>query len=51
MIVVGVFIIIFQIKSFRNGEKDASGFISRLIIAGIGFIVGGIIVIIKAFNG
>jgi hypothetical protein len=51
MIVLGVFIIITQIKRFMKGEKDIAGFITRLLVTGIGFIVAGLIIIVKAFNG
>jgi hypothetical protein len=48
MIGIGLLLFIRQIKSFKNGEKDRWGYGRSLLITGIGFIVGGIIVIVKS---
>ncbi len=49
MICIGIFIVILQIKRFKNGLKDRWGYERSTLIGGIGFIVGGIIVIVKSF--
>jgi len=49
MICVGILIVIFQIKWFKKGLKDQFGYQGQLLLAGIGFIVIGIIVIVKSF--
>ncbi|HWD90190.1 MAG TPA: hypothetical protein VG367_18810 [Mucilaginibacter sp.] len=49
MILVGIFIIINQIKWFKKRLKDPLGYGVRLLIGGFGFIIFGIIMIIKSF--
>ena len=49
MICIGIFISILQIKGFRNGIKDRWGYKQSTLIGGIGFIVVGIIMIVKSF--
>ncbi len=39
-----------QIKSYRNGVKDTFGSEISMLIGGIGLIVIGIIIIVKAFT-
>jgi len=51
MICVGIYIVILQIKWFKKGLKDTLGSEIRLLITGIGLIVIGIIIIVKAFTG
>jgi heme/copper-type cytochrome/quinol oxidase subunit 3 len=46
-IALGIFIIIFQIRRFKNGLKDPFGFAKSSIILGFFLIVIGIIVIVK----
>jgi hypothetical protein len=49
MICVGIFIVILQTKRFKNRLKDRWGYEQSTLIGGIGFVVGGIIVIVKSF--
>lgn len=49
MLCVGIFIVILQIRRFRNGLKDEWGYESGLLISGFGAIVGGVIIIVKSF--
>ena len=49
MICIGIFIVILQIKRFKNGLKDRWGYEQSTLISGIGFVVGGIILIVKSF--
>jgi len=49
MISIGIWTVILQIKWFKKGLKDPFGYEGRLLIGGFGFIVGGIILIIKSF--
>ncbi len=53
MAIIGLGLILakIQIKSYRNGVKDTFGSEIRLLVTGIGLIVIGIIIIIKAFTG
>jgi len=51
MIGVGVIFIKVYINWNRKGEKDTFGSETRLLVAGIGFIPIGIIIIVKAFGG
>ncbi|MFI5139711.1 MAG: hypothetical protein ACHQIM_17955, partial [Sphingobacteriales bacterium] len=46
---IGILIVIFQIKWFKKGLKDQFGYQGRFLLGGIGFIVIGIIVIVKSF--
>jgi hypothetical protein len=48
MICIGIFIFILQIKRFKNGMEDRWGYEKSLLISGIGFIIGGIIVLVKS---
>jgi len=48
---VGLILTKIQINSHRNGVKDTFGSEIRLLITGIGLIVIGIIIIVKAFTG
>jgi hypothetical protein len=50
MIGLGVILTKVQINSYRNGVKDTFGSEIRLLITGIGLIVLGIIIIVKAFR-
>ena len=47
MICVGIFIVILQIKRFKNGLKDEWGYQRNLLVCGFGFIVIGIIILVK----
>jgi hypothetical protein len=49
MICVGIYIVILQIKWFKKGLKDQFGYQVRFLIGGIGFIVLGILIIVKSF--
>jgi len=49
MIGTGLILAKIQIKSRRNGVKDTFGSEIRLLITGIGLIVIGVIIIIRAF--
>jgi len=49
MICVGIWTVILQIKEFKKGLKDPFGNEVGLLIGAFGFIVCGIIVIIKSF--
>jgi len=44
---IGIPIVIVQAKAIRAGKQTPGDFIVRLLITGIGFILGGIILIIK----
>jgi len=48
---IGLILTKIQIKSYRYGVKDTFGSEIRLLVTGIGLIVIGIIIIIKAFTG
>ena len=50
MIGVGLIFVKMYINSYRNGVKDTFGSEIRLLITGIGLIVIGIIIIVKAFT-
>jgi hypothetical protein len=47
LICIGIFIVLFQIKEFKNGVKDRWGYGKGLLISGITFIFGGIVMIVK----
>lgn len=49
MICIGLFIIILQIKRFKNGLKDRWGYERSTLIGGFGFVVIGIIIIVKSY--
>jgi hypothetical protein len=51
MIGIGVIFIKIQIRSYRKGEKDTLGIGMRTLVGGIGLVICGIVVIIKAFSG
>ena len=51
MIGLGLILAKIQINSRRNGLKDTFGSEIRLLITGIGLIVIGLIIIVKAFTG
>jgi hypothetical protein len=51
MIGLGLILDKIQINSRRNGVKDTFGSEIRLLITGIGLMVFGIIIIVKAFTG
>jgi hypothetical protein len=51
MIGLGLFLAKIQINSRRKGVKDTFGSEIRLLITGIGLIVIGIIIFVKAFTG
>ena len=48
VIVVGIIFIKTSIKSYKN--KDTFGSVIRSLIGGVGLVLIGIIVIVKAFN-
>ena len=50
MIGLGVIFIKIQISSYRKGEKVTLGLGMRNLVGGIGLIVIGIIIIVKAFS-
>jgi len=45
MMCIGALIILFQIKGFKGGMKDRWGYQRALLIAGIGFVVIGAMII------
>jgi len=47
MICIGIFIIIIQIKRFKNGLKDEWGYGKGLLISGIGFVIIGVMILAK----
>jgi len=47
MIVVGVLITIVQSKAIKAGKHETGDFIVRLLISGIGLIIGGLIILVK----
>jgi DNA-binding transcriptional regulator of glucitol operon len=49
MICIGIFIVVLQIKRFKNGLKDQLGYGRGLLLTGFFFIIGGIIIIVKSF--
>jgi hypothetical protein len=49
IICTGIWTVIFQIKWYKKGLKDPFGNEVRLLIGGFGFIVLGIILIVKSF--
>ncbi len=51
MIGIGIPMVIVQAKAIRAGKHETGDFIVRLLITGIGLIICGIIVIVKAFTG
>jgi hypothetical membrane protein len=51
LIVVGIIFIKTSIKSYKDRVKDTFGSVIRSLISGVGLVLIGIIVIIKAFNG
>ena len=46
---IGLLIVIIQIKRFKKGLKDEWGYQKNTLISGIGFIVLGILIIVKSF--
>lgn len=48
MICVGVLTVIMQIKWFKKGLKDQSGYQGQLMIAGFGLILVGVIMVVKS---
>ena len=48
---IGIPMAIVQAKAIRAGKHAPGDFIVRLLITGIFFILGGIIIIVKAFTG
>jgi len=46
---IGLLVVIIQIKRFKNGLKDEWGYQKSTVIAGVGFIVMGILIIVKSF--
>jgi uncharacterized protein YneF (UPF0154 family) len=47
LIIIGIWIAIVQIKDLANAKPSYSTGIIRLLIVGIGLIIGGIILIVK----
>jgi hypothetical protein len=47
MICVGIFIVILQIKAFKNGMKDKWGYQTSFLMTGFGLIGIGIIIVVK----
>ena len=47
LIPLGIWLTIAQVKFFGKGIRDFSGGHVKLLIAGIGLVIGGIILIIK----
>jgi len=48
MICIGILVVTFQIKRFKNGEKDRWGYGRSFLMSGFAFIGGGIITIVKS---
>jgi uncharacterized membrane protein HdeD (DUF308 family) len=48
MICIGIFIVILQIKRFKNGLQDEWGYQRNLLMSGFLLIVMGIIMVVKS---